>query len=291
MNKLSLQYFETFLMVAKECSFTSAAKKLGVSKAAVSQMIRSLETSLEVPLFIRTTRHISLTDEGQVLESQCKRLKDELDTARSLVGNFKQTPSGTLKISCNAYIAETKLMEIIKPYMEKYPEVNIELSIQECMPNMQLENIDIIFGVNCPGDDELIVRTIGKTRYVLCASPQYLKQYGEPNTIKELEQHKFISHLGRDPKNKISQLKKQQTLNISSQLAINNSTILKKSALLGYGIVQLHEYLILGELKNGSLVEVLKNSTHSNLPLYMYYQKHRFVQPKIRQFVNLCLAK
>src|SRR5579863_8165551 len=109
MNKLALQHFETFLEVANQGSFTTAASILGVSKTAVSQTIRLLEESLKVSLFIRSTRRISLTDEGEMLFRQCQRLKDELDITRSLVGKFNQSPTGTLRISCNAYMAETRL--------------------------------------------------------------------------------------------------------------------------------------------------------------------------------------
>ena len=291
MNKLSLQNFETFLAVAERGSFTSAAEVLGISKAAVSQTIRSLEESLEIPLFIRSTRRISLTDEGELFFAQCQRLRDELDITRNLVGKFKQSPSGLLRISCNAYIAETWLVHILKPYMDKYPDVHLEILIQERMPDMQREHIDIVFGVNCPATDDVVVRTISKTRYVLCASPSYLKKRGVPQSIKDLEDHHYIPHLGRSPKNSVSQLKQPTALNISPRLSINNAYIMKKCAELGYGIVQLHEYLVQEELKNGTLVEILKKSLHSKISLYMYYQKHRFVQPKIRQFVNLAIKK
>src|SRR3989338_7943880 len=96
----ALHHFETFLCVAESGSFTAAAKRLEVSKAAVSHTIRVLEESLQTPLFIRDTRNIRLTEEGKLLFSQCKRLKEELDTARNLVAGFNSSPSGTLRISC-----------------------------------------------------------------------------------------------------------------------------------------------------------------------------------------------
>jgi DNA-binding transcriptional LysR family regulator len=289
MNTLSLQHFETFLVVAEKGSFTAAANLLGVSKTAVSQAVRLLEESLKVPLFIRSTRRINLTDEGEILFLQCQRLKDELETTRSLVGKFKQSPSGLLRISCNAYIAETRLSKIIKPYMEKYPEVKIKLITDERMPDMRRERIDIVFGVNWPAPEDVIARPIGKTRYVLCASPTYLKKFGTPKNIKDLKNHQYIPHMCRSPENPVMQLKQPISLNLSPQLSINSAYIMKKFAILGFGIIQLHHYMVQEELKNGTLIEILKDHLNENVPLYMYYQKHRFVQPKIRQFVNLVL--
>lgn len=291
MSSLGLQHFETFLEVANQGSFTAAAAVMGVSKTAVSQAIRSLELSLKTSLFIRSTRRIQLTDEGEMLFAQCQRLKDELDITRSLIGKFNEFPTGTLRISCNAYMAETKLLSIIKSYVADYPKVKIELMTQERMPDMYREGIDVVFGVNCQASDDVVARLIGKTRYVICASPDYFKKNGLPENIKELEKHFYIPHLGRTPENIISQLKHPTLLTMSPRLSINNASVMKQSAMFGLGIVQLHHYMVEEELKRGDLVEVLKDKLHNEVSLYMYYQKHRFVQPKIRQFVNLVIKE
>ena len=284
----SLQHFETFLAVAEEESFTAAANKLGTSKASVSQTIRLLESSLGVTLFIRSTRKITRTDEGNLLLIQCQRLKKELDTARDLVSHFNKSPSGLLRISCNPYFAESHLVKLFKAYMQKCPDVQIEILAEERMPDMLKEQVDIVFGVNWPAPDDVVAKKIGKTRYVLCASPQYLTEYGTPTSIKDLEQHHYIPHSGRQVENKVVNLKQPERLNISPRLISNNAYFMKQCALSSMGIVQLHHYMVEEELSNGTLIEVLSECLNEQVPLYIYYQKHRFVQPKIRQFVNLC---
>ncbi len=287
MQAITSQKFEVFHKVAELGSITEAAKQLHVSKAAVSHSIKQLEATLEIPLFIRSTRKITLTDEGKLLYTQCQRLKDELDITRNLISNFTAEPSGTLRISCNPYLADTLLLPILSKYIKQYPAVNIEVFAEERMPNMFKENIDIVFGINWPAPDEVVAREIGKTRYVLCASPQYLENHGTPTTLKELEKHTYIPHLGRNDENIIANLKQKISLNLNTQLKVNNALLMKRFALNGFGITQLHDYMVNDEIRSRQLVEVLKDTMKTTIPLYIYYQKHRFVQPKIRQFVSL----
>ena len=284
----TLQHFETFLAVAEAGSFTAAAQKLNVSKASVSQTIRLLESTLQIPLFIRSTRRVNLTDEGKLLFAQCQRLKHELDTARELISGFNTSPTGTLKISCNPYFAESHLLTLLKTYMARFPNVKVQIQTEERMPNMQQEQIDIVFGINWPAPGDIVAKAIGNTRYTLCASPNYLAKYGTPQTIKDIEKHRYIPHYGRSPENIIASLRKNTALNLSPQLTLNNAHFMKQCALADMGIIQLHDYIVKNELKNGSLIEILPELFADKIPLYLYYQKHRFVQPKIRQFVKLC---
>lgn len=284
----TLQHFETFLAVAETGGFTAAAKKMGISKAAISQTIRMLENALQVSLFIRNTRHVTLTDEGEVLFSQCQRLKQELDITRDLIGGLNASPAGTLRISCNPFFAESHLLKILQDYIQLFPKVKVEILAEERMPNMQQEQIDIVFGINWPAPEDIVAKTIGYTRYVLCASQGYLEKFGVPKNIKDLEQHHYIPHCGRSSENILTSLKKKASLNLKPHLILNSTYFMKKCALSDMGIIQLHDYMVKEELKNGSLVEILPEFFIKRIPLYIYYQKHKFVQPKIRQFVNLC---
>ena len=287
MNSADLHHFETFLLVAEQGGFTAAAKQLNISKAAVSHSVRLLEESLRVPLFIRTTRSIRLTEEGELLFTQCKRLQHELNAARDLVSQFDALPKGTLRISANPYLAETVLLEKLEHYMQQFPKINVEVLTEERMPDMQKEQIDVVFGINWPAPSDVIAKTIGKTRYVLCASNQYLAKHGTPSTLKDLERHHYIPHLGRTQANFIANLKQPSKLNITTPLRLNNALFMKQCALKGLGIVQLHDYMVQAELASGELVEILAEMAQPEIPLYIYYFKYHFVQPKVRQFVQL----
>lgn len=290
MSQITLHHFETFLIVAETGSFTIAAKKLGNSKAAISQTIKAMETQLQIPLFIRTTRKVTLTDEGRLLLTQCKRLQNELEIARNLISNFSHEPTGSLRISCNSSYAESNITYLVEKYIDEFPKVKVELIAEERMPNMQQEQIDVVFGVSWPVSEEVVRQEMGTTRYVLCASPEYLAKHGTPKTIKELEQHSYIHHIGRPKDEIVMDLKHKVNLNIIPKLVMNNATIMKQVALENFGIIQVHDYVVKKELEEGSLVEILSEFINPRIPLYIYYQKHRFVQPKIRQFVNLATS-
>ncbi len=290
MKQPSLQQFEVFLSVAEHNGFTAAAKHLGVTKAAVSHQVRLLEQSLKAPLFKRTTRRISLTDEGEQLAQQCRRLQRELDSARHLVSQFEAEPSGTLRISSNPYLANQWLLPILANYCQQFPKVDIDLRLEERMPDMEKESIDLVYAVNWPPPDDIIARPIGKTRYVLCASPAYLQQHGTPNTLKDLEQHQYLAHSGRRADHTIAQLKSPTVLNLNIAMRVNNANTLKQAALDGLGITQLHDYMIEKQLANGELVEVLNDCLKPSIELFIYYNKHRYVQPKVRQLVSMIIT-
>lgn len=288
MKNPSLQHFETFIKVAEYQSFTKTAKHLGVTKAAVSHTIRLLEESFNADLLIRSTRSVRLTDEGEVLFKQCLRLQEELVATRQLVSGFQDTPTGTLRVSANRYLFESELLPTIKIYQQRFPEVQLEFLLDERMLNMNDENIDIIYGINWTPPDDIVARKVGQTRYVLCASPGYLKQHGTPNHINDLLDHQYIAHSGRSPENMLNDLKNKSAPAIRPKISVNNVSQIKQLALNDMGIVQLHDYVVKNELADGSLVEILSDQTNATeISLYIFYQKHRFVQPKIRQFILL----
>lgn len=287
LNKPSLKQFEYFLAVAEHRSFTHAAKRLHVTKTAVSNTIRELEKELGVDLFIRTTRKVSLTEEGRLLKNQCLRLQQELESARMMVSGFHQNPQGTLRVHCNPFWAESHLMPLIKKYQQKFDQVKIEILLDERMPDMQKEMVDIVLGVNWPAPDDIVARPLAKTRYVLCASPKYLAKYGEPKQLQELQHHNLLAHLGRNQPNQLLQLYQEESFYMNSHLGANHGGFLKHCAISGMGIVQLHDYMVEKELSSGELVEILSAQFKQTIPLYVYYQKQHYVQPKIRQFINL----
>ena len=286
MESPSLQQFEIFLEVAKLRSFTATAAKMGVTKASISHSIKKLEHSLDVPLFTRTTRSIALTDEGSLLFEQCMRLQSELDAARSLVGTFKKEPNGMLRILSNKYYAETHLLPVLENYQKKYSNVEVELLIEERMPDMIKENVDIVFATHLQASDDIVVREIDHTRYMLVASPDYLKEHGVPKSVEDLKNHLYMMHLARAKDNILADLKKPVTPNLNIPLKINSTDLIRTCALLGKGIAQLHDYIVKDDVAAGRLVELLPECFNKSIPLYIYYHKYRFVQPKIRCFVD-----
>ena len=287
MQQLTLQQLTTFLAVADQLSFSRAASQLGISKSAVSQAISQLEDKLQVTLFLRSTRRVNLTTAGELLKQQCGNLNQEILHTEALISNFKQQPQGTLRICSPAYWAESRLLELIQRYRHRYPEVKLEILVEERQPEMQREHIDIVFAVNWPAPEDIVAKEIGHTRYVLCASPDYLKQHGTPQTLTDLQQHHYMQHVGRDANTPLISLKKPQALSLATTLCTNHAALMRQCALQGMAMVQLHDYLVADDIAAGKLIEILPELFTQSIPIYMYYQKHRYQLPSIRSFVEL----
>ncbi|MDA0910112.1 MAG: LysR family transcriptional regulator [Proteobacteria bacterium] len=281
----SLVQLASFLAVAKHMSFTKAADALGITKSAISQNIKQLESLAKADLLIRTTRKVELTREGHKLLMQCQRLESEWFGIGQLINSFDEHPEGVLCISSNYYFVEESLAPIIKRYLQLYPSMEVKLIVEERMPELYQENIDIVFGVNWTPPDDVVAYRLNSTDYVLCASSEYLERKGLPKNIAQLGSHDFIAHSGRDA---IILCDSQLNAQCQSRLSVNSISCMKRFAIDGLGIIQAHRYMLVDELKSGALVEVkMPDFTSPQVNINMYYQKQQYVQPKIKTFVEL----
>jgi DNA-binding transcriptional LysR family regulator len=287
----NLKKFEIFLSVAELGSITATAKYLGMSKAAVSQDIKNMEVSWNIPLFKRTTRKIELTPEGELLFSRCKTLKQELNKTENLILGLHKKPLGKLTVSCNPAFVEPLALNTINTYLTLFPDTEVELITAQKTFDLDNAGIDIAIGMTWQSSLNVVAKSIGKTRYVLCASPGYLSKHGLPTSLHHLiKDHNIILHSGRSQEEGLQSLVQPMKLNVKSRLTVDNIESLYHLALNDYGIVQLHEYVISKALQTGRLIEILPQYFKPEIDLMVYYQKHRYVQPKIKKFIEILLA-
>lgn len=282
------EQISAFLAVIEEKGFAAAARKIGLSTAAVSRKITNLENELNVQLIRRGTRQITLTESGMYYYQQCKKSLGEIADAEKTLTHSMNEAVGTLKIVCNRYLAMELLIPRLNQFMEQNPKLKIRIDLAERFPDFTREDIDILFGVTVEGAPELVRRKIETTRYVLCASPSYLKKYGTPKTPIDLKQHRYITHSIRQPANVIS-FKNGEEIFVEPCLWLNDNYAIRECAIQGMGIVKLHDYIVLEALKSKQLIEVLPERKDKELPLYLYYQHSRYLQPKIRRFIDFFL--
>ena len=286
-GSFSLVQLTSFAAVAKWSSFTKAADELGISKSAISQNIKQLESMTKADLVIRTTRKVELTTEGQKLLEQCHRLENEWFGIKQLISSFDQHPEGELVISTNNYFAQERLSDVIKRYLQLYPKVGVSLLIEERMPDLYHENIDIVFGVNWAPSEDVVAQKLMSTAYVICASPTYLHQRGVPKTVAQLQMHDFIPH-GERKQMLVGDGVLSDKNRWVTRLKVNNIDCMKRFALDGLGIIQAHRYMVEAEIKKGLLMEIkLVDLLALSVEINMYYQKHQYVQPKVKTFVDL----
>lgn len=285
-----LENIMTFIAVVEQNSFVAAAKKQGISTAAVSRKITNLEAALGTELLHRTTRSLTLTEVGTLYYEQCKSALEGLAMAEAVIASSQQEPMGTLNITCAPYFAQQYLVPILPEFMANYPKLFINLELAERFPDLVQEKIDVLLGVSFEGPPELVRRRIGVTRYVLCAAPKYLEKYGVPKTPADLTKHHYITHTMRKPANAIP-YKNAKMIYVEPTLWLNDTGAMRECAIQGLGIVRLHDYMVANALQEKKLIEILPDFQEPELPVFLYYQPSRYLQPKIRRFIDFYLQK
>lgn len=280
-----LERIQTFIMVIDLHSFSVAAKKLKVSPAAVSKQIGELERDLKALLIERTTRRLSLTEAGRIYYEQCRRLLEEVKETEAIASKLNAEPSGTLRVFAARHIGLRAIVANLKSFLELYPKVRVDLELGERMPDPSREDLDLIFGVSVAGPDLWIQKKIGETRYVLCASPEYLAQRGTPEKPSDLVHHQTIIHKMRKPENQI-EFKVGEGIEITPLLKFNDTEAMLECTLKGFGIAHFHEYVVKNLIQEGKLVEVLASFGKPKAALFLYYPPRRFLQSKVRIFIE-----
>ncbi len=194
-----LNQLATFIQVAENSSFAKTARSMKLSTAAVSKQIGLLEDSLGVQLLHRSTRRVELSEIGQIYYEHCKRIMSELSEADAAISKTHQEPFGELKVTSGRHFGERYIVPHLADFIKSYPKVRINLELAERIPDLEKEGVDILIGMSLPGPPDSIQRVIEKTRYVLSASPAYLKKFGIPKKPEDLIEHRYITHSMRHP--------------------------------------------------------------------------------------------
>jgi DNA-binding transcriptional LysR family regulator len=280
-----LEQIATFIAVVEANSFAAAARKRGVSAAAISRQLANLESSLGVHLLQRTTRQLLLTDIGKQYYQQCKNTLRALNEAEDLIADSHKEATGILHVISNRYFASNHLLPRLPEFMAANPKLRVHFELAERFPDLAKENIDILFGVSIEGPAELVRKRVATTRYKFCASPAYLKKYGIPKTPADLTKHRYITHSIRKPNNILTFTNDIQ-IQLEPVLLLNDASAMCECAIQGMGIVKLHDYMVNTALQKGQLVEVLTAFREPEISIYLYYQQSRYLQPKIRKFID-----
>lgn len=284
-----LLYMRSYILVSELGSLAAAAKKLGISAAAISKQITKLESDLGVQLLRRTTRSLELTEIGKSYLEQCKRIFEEVDAASNLISQSKATPHGALKVVSGRHFAASYIVPHLKQFLKKFPEIELNLELAERMPDLEQESIDLLIGMSLSANNNVIQKKIATTRYCFCAAPDYLKKHGTPHKPRDLVHHRYITHSMRKPTDEI-QFKKE-VVKVHPYLLVNDVETLLQLAKEGLGIVMVHYYAACEMIVNGLLVEVLDEYLDQSIPIYVAYPERRFLSAKVRCFIDFFQRK
>jgi DNA-binding transcriptional LysR family regulator len=285
MSILQWQGICEFTAVAESGNFTQAAKKLLISTAQVSRQVSELEQRLNTKLFYRTTRKVTLTEEGQQFYQQCRSILEGLESAERSLTNLQSIPQGKIKISAPVTYGERHIIPLINQFLIQYPQIEIEVQLSNQRINLIEEGYDLAIRLGQLDDSSLIAKPISTRQHYLCAAPSYLDHHGQPESISDLKNHNcllgsadfwlFGDKRGNDKK-----------LRVSGNLRCNSGLGLVDAALKGIGIVQLPEYYVSKHIAQGELVVLLNDFQRQQEGIWALYPQNKFLANKVRLLID-----
>ena len=180
---------KVFARVVESHSFVKAAESLQMATPQVSRIVQALEAHLGARLLNRTTRSISVTDDGEAYYQRCIRVLAEVDEMEAELTHAKLNPKGRLKVNLPALVAKMIIIPALPDFFARYPDIEVEMGLSDRQVDIVEEGVDCVIRTGDLEDSGLVARRIGNMRRITCASPAYLEKYGEPKTIEELHQH------------------------------------------------------------------------------------------------------
>ncbi|PTY36602.1 LysR family transcriptional regulator [Saccharospirillum sp. MSK14-1] len=280
MSAPSLDDLAVFVSVGREGNFTRAAAQLGVSPSSVSQTIKTLEEQLGIRLLTRTTRSVTRTEAGERLMASLAPLLDQIEGHLAAVSDLRNHPAGTVRITADEFAARYVLWPRLKPVLEAYPDITIELSTDYGLTDIAAERFD--GGVRL-GDvvaaDMIAIPIAPDMRLVTVASPSYLNTHSVPATPNELTQHRCINL--RLPTQgglfawEFSRDGKEFQVRVQGPLIMNSVEQILDACLAGIGLAQLPDGLVDEGLRNGDLIEVLADWSEPFSGYHLYYTSRR----------------
>ena len=284
-----LAEIEAFTQVVAGRSFSRAAEQLGVTPSSVSRAIAALEKRLGVRLLNRTTRSLSVTDEGGAFYARAVAVLADLRDAERSVSRTRGAPHGKLRADAPLALGEQLLAPALPEFLRRYPEVSLDLSLRDQYIDPIREGIDVTLRMGKLPASDMVARRLGSVRLVVVGAPAYLARYGRPATPDELSAHKCLSYLLRGrpiPWRFRARNGATTTAPVNAQLTAGSGEVLRRAATSGVGLIYLFEYSVAADIAAGLLEVVLTEHALPAVPVYAVHAQARHPALKIRVFID-----
>lgn len=276
-----------FLRVVEKGGFSAVSEEFDISPTMVGKHVRALEERLGGRLLNRTTRSQSLTELGRTYYERCKQVIADVESMESTASEMRTAPRGVLRVNAPISFGSMQLVPALGGYLDKYPEVQIDLTLNDRLVDLAEEGYDLAVRVGTLADSGMVARKLAPFRLITCASPEYLKRRGKPKTPRDLPSHNCLAftaaqrHLWpfEGPSGK-------QTISIKGSLKINNGAALRMAALEGIGIIMQPESLVAEDIAAGRLVCVLSRYEPAPRATHVVYLPDRRLSINLRSFID-----
>jgi DNA-binding transcriptional LysR family regulator len=283
---------ESFARVVRAGSFTVAANQLGLSRALVSRHVGDLEQRLGVRLLNRSTRSVSLTDEGRSYLEFCEQLFRDIESKERAIGHIRTEAVGTLKMTAPKSFGAVHLADATIAFARSQPRLRVSLILEDIsfrFDEFGEKGLDLALRISSARNASFVEETIAPLDWVACASPDYLARAGRPSTPADLAAHACLVHVNVLPSDHVWRFegpKGRQSIKVRGAFMSNSALALRKSALAGLGIALVPRYAVADDLAAGRLVVVLPRYRTMARPLLAVYPRSSAVPRKVRLFID-----
>ena len=284
-----------FIAVANEGSFARAADRLGVGRSAVSRSVQRLESQVGTRLFSRTTRSTTITREGEQFYENCRPALERLLQAVEEMRDLRDgPPQGQLKISAPCGFGRKVVAPLLVEFRRQFPEVVLELQLQERMVDLAAERIDVAFRDGRLEDSQIIARQLMPMRLMVCASPDYARRHGLPRTLDELAAHACVNQRLDNGRLQTWDFKidgRAHGVVPASTIVVNDPALAMQAVLDGQGIAQLAAYQASEALRAGLLVSCLDDIAPDDRGHHLCYLSRHQLPKRVRVFIDFMTAR
>ncbi|MGX9459753.1 LysR substrate-binding domain-containing protein [Shewanella sp. A14] len=273
-----------FVAVAETDSFTAAGKRLSISTAQVSRQVSQLENRLNTKLFYRTTRKVSLTEEGTVYYQHCRQVLDSLDEAERAISSLKDKPQGLIRMTAPVTYGENFVMPIVIDFMQQYSDIEVVCELTNRQLDLVEGGFDLAIRLGRLSNSSMMAKCLTNRRQYVCAAPSYIAQFGTPYTLSELSQHNCL--IGSQSHWNFIDQGKSKAVKVHGSLSCSSGLSLLSAAIKGLGIVQLPGYYVNDAIEAGQLVVLLAPYQQPKEGIWALYPHNRHLSPKVRLLVD-----
>ena len=279
---------KVFVRIYERSSFTLAADDLNLPRATLTHTLNQFEAWLGTRLLERSTRRVRPTLDGEAYYQRCVQLLAELEEAELAFRSV--APKGRLRVDLHGTLAKYFVVPALPQFMARYPQIELSISEADRFVDLIAEGVDCVLRAGTLGDSALIGRRVANLRQVTCASPAYLRKYGEPKSLDELSEHRAVNYVSRTTA-KLFPFEfmvdgEVREVSIEGALSVFGAEIYSASAVAGLGIIQCPHYRMAELIERGVMREILNETPPPLMPVSVLYPQNRHMSPRVRVFVD-----
>jgi LysR family transcriptional regulator, regulator for bpeEF and oprC len=290
-----LRTLAIFVKVAERKSFVGAATDLGMTQSGVSNAIKRLEEQTGTRLLARTTRRVSLTEDGAAFFERCRQALADIEEAELVLKETRLKPAGNLRIDMPVAFGRLKIVPLFGAFQARYPEVRLSITFTDRYIDLVEEGVDVCVRFGELQDSSLVARRLTLTQFHVVGSPAYFAKHGRPKTPEDLVNHNCLAFAIRDTRLarpwRFVRPSSEFTIVPQGTMSFSDGAALCEAAYAGYGLAQFHNYYLDAAMAQGELVTVLDKFKPPPEPVWLVYPPTRHLTPKVRAFVDFMTAQ